>query len=288
MRVVTLFEQGLVPVYITETGEQVVDGRELWEGLRIKTDFSTWVKRRLIECDAIENEDYTSLPNFEEREIGATKRIEYIIKLDTAKEMAMLERNDIGKKVRKYFIAVEKKWKQASTPQVKNLSPEMQMFDLMFKSVAQTQIAQKEQAELIQQIKEDVQLVKEQIATKKQYKLAPVQTELSFETEIYSKIMKKDRISTERIAEMYSLNSRNFYDTLYKLGLVMPGERKGWVLSPEYENKGIGFSQNQNKEYAHVTWTQKGVNLIKDLLKNNGVSPVRRLPAKKRKVAYRV
>ncbi len=38
--------------------------------------------------------------------------IEYIIQLSTAKEMAMLERNEKGKQVRRYFIDVEKKYKQ--------------------------------------------------------------------------------------------------------------------------------------------------------------------------------
>ncbi len=38
--------------------------------------------------------------------------MDYIIKLDTAKEMAMLERNEKGKQVRRYFIQVEKKYKE--------------------------------------------------------------------------------------------------------------------------------------------------------------------------------
>ena len=36
------------------------------------------------------------------------KKIEYFITIDIAKEIAMLERNEIGKKVRKYFIECEK------------------------------------------------------------------------------------------------------------------------------------------------------------------------------------
>lgn len=36
---------------------------------------------------------------------------EHIIHLDTAKEMAMLERNEKGKQVRRYFIKVEKRYK---------------------------------------------------------------------------------------------------------------------------------------------------------------------------------
>lgn len=39
--------------------------------------------------------------------------MEYIMKLDIAKEMAMLEHNETGKQVRRYFIRVEEKYKEA-------------------------------------------------------------------------------------------------------------------------------------------------------------------------------
>lgn len=51
---VKLIESGLIKVYETDTGEYVVDGRELWQGLGSRQDFSNWVKNRLSECDATE------------------------------------------------------------------------------------------------------------------------------------------------------------------------------------------------------------------------------------------
>ncbi len=38
---------------------------------------------------------------------GAKYLIDYILTMDTAKEMAMLERNEKGKMVRRYFIEYE-------------------------------------------------------------------------------------------------------------------------------------------------------------------------------------
>lgn len=111
-----VIENGLVPIYVTDTGEKIVNGRELWETLESKTDFSTWIKRRFGECDAKENVDYTLLPRIEEQVSGAKHLIEYLIKLSTAKEMAMLERNQVGKSVRKYFIYIEEKYHQGNTP----------------------------------------------------------------------------------------------------------------------------------------------------------------------------
>lgn len=105
----TMIENELVPVYETSTGEKVVYGTELHEVLKVKSKFADWVKNRFNDCEAIENEDFESFSKILEK--GGRPQTEYIIKLDTAKEMAMLERNEQGKKVRRYFIKIEKKYK---------------------------------------------------------------------------------------------------------------------------------------------------------------------------------
>lgn len=106
-----LIESDLVSVYETDKGEKIVYGKDLHKVLEVKTDFSAWVKRRLSDCDAEKETDYTLLPKIEEQVSGAKHSIDYIIKLDTAKEMAMLERNTKGKQVRRYFIRIEEKYK---------------------------------------------------------------------------------------------------------------------------------------------------------------------------------
>lgn len=107
-----LIENELVPVYVTSTGEKVVYGTELYEVLNVGRDFTTWVKGRLAECDASEKTDFDSFPRNGGKPSGGRPKLEYIIKLDTAKEMAMLERNEQGKRVRRYFIQIEKKYKE--------------------------------------------------------------------------------------------------------------------------------------------------------------------------------
>lgn len=108
-----VIENNLVPVYETSSGEKVVYGSELHGVLEVKSKFADWIKNRLNDCDATENEDFEAFSKILENG-GRSK--EYIIKLDTAKEMAMLERNDKGKQVRKYFIAVEKKYNSMKVP----------------------------------------------------------------------------------------------------------------------------------------------------------------------------
>lgn len=114
MQNLTVIENQIVPVYETDKGIKVVNGRELHQVLGSKQDFSTWIKKRLLECDAEENEDYDRF--HKKMEANNATMIEYTIKLDTAKEMAMLERNEKGKQVRKYFIAIEKKYNRRQVP----------------------------------------------------------------------------------------------------------------------------------------------------------------------------
>lgn len=122
-----IIENELVPVYTTDTGEKVVYGTELHEVLEVKSPYREWSARRLKDCDSIEKEDYDSV------EIstlaGGTPKKEHIINLDTAKEMAMLERNQKGKDVRRYFIRIERKYKEK-----KNKSP-LELLELEFQAI---------------------------------------------------------------------------------------------------------------------------------------------------------
>lgn len=109
MNELKVIENELVPVYTTSTGEKVVYGSELHEVLEVKSRFNDWVRNRLGDIDASEKEDYDT---FTKNLVSGGKQKEYIIKLNAAKEMAMLERNEIGKRVRRYFIRVEDKYKE--------------------------------------------------------------------------------------------------------------------------------------------------------------------------------
>lgn len=153
MNELKVIENELVPVYETSTGEKVVYGSELHEVLGVRTPYKDWSTRRLNDIDAVENED------FEAAQIcapsGQTKK-DHIIKLDTAKEMAMLERNEKGKQVRRYFIRVEKKYKAASLA-TQYLSPQLQV-------MINLEIEQKRQAEKLEHVEERIESIREVVA----------------------------------------------------------------------------------------------------------------------------
>ncbi|WP_459926495.1 antA/AntB antirepressor family protein [Flavobacterium covae] len=93
-------------------GTSVVSARDLHQFLESKQEFATWIKNRIQEYGFVEDVDYTSFDEFIKREIGGTKRKEYAITLDMAKELSMVEKNDKGRKARQYFIRIEKEQRQ--------------------------------------------------------------------------------------------------------------------------------------------------------------------------------
>ncbi|MFA2590014.1 antA/AntB antirepressor family protein [Bacillus mobilis] len=104
----------MLPVYQNDNGEKFVNARELHEQMLVKKDFTTWVKERVKNYGFTENEDYyLTLTKIGERQ-NVTKH-EYWLTLDTGKEFAMVQNNEAGRAIRKYFIEVEKRSKQPKT-----------------------------------------------------------------------------------------------------------------------------------------------------------------------------
>ncbi len=156
MNNLTVIENELVPVYETSTGEKVVYGSELHAVLEVKTQYKDWSERRLNDIDATEKEDYEVLLKNERNLKGGRPTKEHIIKLDTAKEMAMLERNEKGKQVRRYFIQIEKKYKGAKSS-LADLSPQLQLLINM-------EMKQKEHDQKLEELDNKVDSIKEVVA----------------------------------------------------------------------------------------------------------------------------
>lgn len=116
-----IIENGLIPVMENEKGEHLVDARLLYERLESKQEFSNWIKGRLEDVDAIENEDFTIILS---KSNGGRPSKEYILRIDIAKEVAMLEKNDKGKSIRKYFIYVENKFRSKQNSYIDHFKKE--------------------------------------------------------------------------------------------------------------------------------------------------------------------
>ena len=105
-----------------------VNAREIHKYLEVKTKFADWIKRAIDKYDFIENQDYAILKNGN----GNNAYIDYIVVLDMAKELAMLENNPKGKETRKYFIEFEKQGKALINQQ----SQEIQLLQGMLNTIS--------------------------------------------------------------------------------------------------------------------------------------------------------
>lgn len=99
----------------SRNGEQVVSARELHNFLEVRSRFNDWIENRIEKYDFIENYDYTKI--LVECTRGQNK-YDYIIKLDMAKELSMVENNSKGRQARKYFIECEKRLKEVAQPRL--------------------------------------------------------------------------------------------------------------------------------------------------------------------------
>lgn len=98
-------------VTLNESHEPIVSGRTLHRELGVGTEYAKWMAR-MTEYGFVEGQDFNSVKIDEVRQEGNrhVKReiIDHALKLDMAKEIAMIQRTEKGKEVRQYFIQVER------------------------------------------------------------------------------------------------------------------------------------------------------------------------------------
>ena len=92
-----------------ENDQQLVSAREVLEKVGLKTRFSRWVDQNFGEFE--EGVDFTSVKTFTVVNNGARRELDdYALTLDMAKELCMMAHTAAGKKLRRYFIELERKW----------------------------------------------------------------------------------------------------------------------------------------------------------------------------------
>ena len=103
----------LIPVFngtIANETTLLVNARDLHTFLGVGKRFASWITERIAEYGFVENQDYMIASQIREAKgRGGHNRKEYHLTLDTAKELAMVERNEKGRQIRRYFIECEKK-----------------------------------------------------------------------------------------------------------------------------------------------------------------------------------
>lgn len=94
-----------------------VNSRDIHKFVESKQQYADWIKSRLSELGAVDGVDFM-FHKFMNPEIKSNNKtqIDYIVTLDIAKHLAMMERNEKGKQARQYFIEAEKELKSGLLP----------------------------------------------------------------------------------------------------------------------------------------------------------------------------
>lgn len=235
----------LIRIEVNENQEPIVNGRELHNALEVKTAYKDWFKR-MCEYGFTEGIDFCSILS---ESTGGRPETNHVIKLEMAKEIAMIQRNDKGKEVRKYFIQVEKDFN----------SPEKIMARALKIAENKLSVLQLETAQQKQII-----------------------GELRPKADYTDRILKnKSLVTITAIAKDYGMSAKSLNKKLHELKVQFK-QSKQWFLYSNYQN--CGYTHSETVEYRHkdgkidtrmnTKWTQKGRLFLYELLKKNGIIPV--------------
>lgn len=100
----------LISINYDNSERPVVSGRELHTALGIKTAYKDWFPR-MCEYGFTENSDFLTVAQKRATAQGNfTTYNDHMLTIPMAKELCMIQRTDIGRQFRQYFIAVEEAW----------------------------------------------------------------------------------------------------------------------------------------------------------------------------------
>lgn len=229
-----------------------VNGRDLHDALQVKTAYKDWFPR-MCEYGFFEGTDFCS---FLSESSGGRPAVNHQLTIDMAKQLCMIQRTEIGRKFRQYFIQVEEAWN----------SPEAIMARALQFANQQLALLKHQNMELT-----------DTIAVQNQQIL-----EMKPKVSYYDVVLNcKDLISTSAIAKDYGKSAIWMNRYLHEKGVQF---KQGdiWLLYQKYAQK--GYTSTKTHSYpgtdgethtkVHTYWTQKGRLFIYELMKSDGMMPL--------------
>ncbi len=230
-------------VKITEQdGRQVVSARELHTFLEVPTHFTDWAKR-MFEYGFSEQVDFIPILG---ESTGGRPGTDYVLTLDCAKEICMIQRTEKGKQARLYFIEMEKIARNPTKAMTR-------------KEIAQMLLDAENEIERLQ-VRADLQAKQLQISAPK--------------VQYHDKVLQSSSlIPINLIAKELGMSAVTLNKKLHQLGIQYQSGG-AWVLYSKYQEQGwTGVrthsyvdSDGRERTVQHTYWTEKGRQYIHTVL----------------------
>ncbi len=249
----------IIKVTYDEGQQPTVSGRELHEALQIGTAYRDWFPR-MCEYGFTEGQDFNPL-KFErvQKEGGRNvvrEVIDHQLTIEMAKEICMIQRTEIGKKCREYFLELEKRWN----------SPEAVMARALQFANRQLKLVQEENMKL-----QETNAVQAQ-------QIAELQPKASY----YDLCLNcRDLLSVTEIAKDYGWSAKRMNAWLQEKKIQFR-QRNVWLLYQKYAEMGLTSTKmhavsgkdGEPHTIVHTYWTQKGRLFIYQTMKADGHLPI--------------
>lgn len=232
----------LLEITVNDNQEQTVSGRELHMFLGIETRYDTWFNR-MLQYGFEEGKDFCSKMS---ESTGGRPSTDHLMKINMAKELCMLARNEKGKQARQYFLEVEREW---NSPE-KVMARALNIANNTINNLKLENSMQKQMIAEFQPVKEYVDTI----------------------------LSSTDTVTVTQIAADYGLSAKALNKILFEEGLIH-NVNKQWILYKKHMNKGYTKSETidvkradgSTKVVMNTKWTQKGRLKIHEILTAVGI-----------------
>lgn len=266
-------EEGMIPIYENESKERLINARELHEKLGSKRRFANWINERIEKYRFVENSDFIKRNNFVT--VGNLRRpqIDFYLTIDMAKELCMVENNETGRNIRRYFIEAEKRYRDILN---KTNSPN-QLIDIMQNAInyMRENNIRVDNLELgLDEVKEEIKELKTKIDIKIQnnYCLA---SDIAEQLNLYSenKIPHSNLIGAIARELGYKISYKHFYEDNYIAIIKDLSKNEYWQVyfKPLAVKEIISwFNKNKEEIYYEIQYVRNTKNGKKGEIKEKG------------------
>ena len=248
-----------IAVNYNNNDKPTVSGRELHAALMIDSPYRIWFPR-MCEYGFIEGRDFNPYKNVRVQNEGLRKVTREVadhqLTIDMAKELCMIQRTEIGKRCREYFLNLERQWNSPDAVMARALQFADRKIELITGQNTQLLETTAVQAKQIEVMKPKASYYDYVLSAEG---LMPIST--------IAKDYGKSAIWLNKWLHEHGVQ--------YKQGSV-------WLLYQKYADKGyvksktytVTDSNGDPCAKLHTCWTQAGRLFIYDLLKTEGILPL--------------